>query len=51
MKLAAVIVSRKDSVRIHYKSRKKIKANCDAISVFSNKDILKVKKLLIKNVN
>ncbi len=31
--------------------RKKIKTKCEVISVFSNQDIQKVKKLLIKNVN
>ena len=31
--------------------KNKIKAKCEVISVFSNKDIQKVKKLLIKNVN
>ena len=31
--------------------KKKIKSKYEIISVFSNKDLLKVKKLLIKNVN
>ena len=31
--------------------KSKIKAKSEVISVFSNKDIQKVKKLLIKNVN
>ena len=31
--------------------KNKIKIRCEVISVFSNKDIQKVKKLLIKNVN
>ena len=31
--------------------KNKIKTKCEVISVFSNKDIQKVKKLLIKNVN
>ena len=31
--------------------RKKIKTKCEVISVFSNQDIQKVKKLLVKNVN
>ena len=31
--------------------KKKIKSKFEIISVFSNKDLLKVKKLLIKNVN
>ena len=31
--------------------KKKIKSKYEVISVFSNKDLLKVKKLLIKNVN
>jgi len=31
--------------------KKRIKSNYEVISVFSNKDLLKVKKLLIKNVN
>ena len=31
--------------------KNKITAKCEVISVFSNKDIQKVKKLLIKNVN
>jgi len=30
---------------------KKIKSKYEVISVFSNKDLIKVKKLLIKNVN
>ena len=33
------------------KFKNKIKTKCEVISVFSNKDIQKVKKLLIKNVN
>ena len=33
------------------KFKDKIKKKCEVISVFSNKDIQKVKKLLIKNVN
>mgnify|MGYP000176643310 CR=1 FL=1 len=31
--------------------KKKIKCKYEVISVFSNKDLLKVKQLLIKNVN
>ena len=31
--------------------KNKIKTKCEVISVFSNKDIQKVKKLLIKNDN
>jgi GTP-binding protein len=31
--------------------KKKIKSKYEIISVFSNKDLLKIKKLLIKNVN
>ncbi len=31
--------------------KKKIKSKCEVISVFSNKDIQKVKKILIKNAN
>jgi len=31
--------------------KKKIKSKYEIISVFSSKDLLKVKKLLIKNVN
>ena len=31
--------------------KKKVKSKYEIISVFSNKDLLKVKKLLIKNVN
>ena len=31
--------------------KKKIKSKYEVISVFSNKDLLKVKKLLIENVN
>ena len=31
--------------------KKKIKSKYEVISVFSNKDLLKVKKILIKNVN
>ena len=30
---------------------KKIKSKYEVISIFSNKDLLKVKKILIKNVN
>ena len=33
------------------KFKDKIKTKCEVISVFSNKDIQKIKKLLIKNVN
>ena len=33
------------------KFKSKIKSKCEVISVFSNKDIQKLKKLLIKNVN
>jgi GTP-binding protein len=33
------------------KFKKKIKSKYEVISAFSNKDLLKVKKLLIKNVN
>ncbi len=39
---------------IEYKLKKfkeKVKVKCDAISVFSNKDIQKIKKILIKNAN
>ena len=31
--------------------KKKVKSKYEIISVFSNKDLLKIKKLLIKNVN
>ncbi len=31
--------------------KKKIKVKCEVISIFSNKDIQKIKKILIKNVN
>ena len=31
--------------------KKKVKSKYEVISVFSNKDLLKIKKLLIKNVN
>ena len=30
---------------------KKIKAKCEVISAFSNQDILKIKKILVKYVN
>ena len=41
-----------DSIKKKIKEFKnKIKTKCEVISVFSNKDIQKVKKLLIKNVN
>ena len=32
-------------------SKKKIKSKYEVISVFSNKDIQKIKKLLVKNAN
>ena len=42
----------KDEIKNKVKEFKdKIKTKCEIISVFSNKDIQKVKKLLIKNVN
>ena len=42
----------KDDIEKKLKEFKnKIKTKCEVISVFSNKDIQKVKKLLIKNVN
>ena len=31
--------------------KKKVKSKYEVISIFSNKDLLKIKKLLIKNVN
>ena len=31
--------------------KKKVKSKYEIISVFSNKDLLKIKKILIKNVN
>jgi len=43
---------KKDDINKKLKEFKnKIKSKCEVISVFSNKDIQKVKKLLIKNVN
>ena len=42
----------KDNINKKLKEFKnKITTKCEVISVFSNKDIQKVKKLLIKNVN
>ncbi len=42
----------KDNIKKKLKEFKKnIKIKCEVISVFSNKDIQKVKKILIKNVN
>ncbi len=42
----------KDNIKKKLKEfKKKIKIKCEVISVFSNKDIQKVKKILIKNVN
>ena len=41
----------KDILKKLSEFKKKIKSKYEIISVFSNKDLLKVKKLLIKNVN
>ena len=47
-----VFIKEKDDIEKKLKEFKnKIKTKCEVISVFSNKDIQKVKKLLIKNVN
>ena len=45
------LLENKDILKKLNKFKKKIKSKYEIISVFSNKDLLKVKKLLIKNVN
>ena len=45
------LLENKDIIKKLSVFKKKIKSKYEIISVFSNKDLLKVKKLLIKNVN
>jgi GTP-binding protein len=45
------LLENKDILKKLNEFKKKIKSKYEIISVFSNKDLLKVKKLLIKNVN
>jgi len=45
------LLESKDIIKKLSDFKKKIKSKYEVISVFSNKDLLKVKKLLIKNVN
>jgi hypothetical protein len=45
------LLENKDILKKLNEFKKKIKSKNEIISVFSNKDLLKVKKLLIKNVN
>ena len=45
------LLENKDILKKLSEFKKKIKSKYEIISVFSNKDLIKVKKLLIKNVN
>jgi len=45
------LLENKDILKKLNEFKKKIKSKYEIISVFSNKDLLKIKKLLIKNVN
>ena len=45
------LLENKEIIKKLSEFKKKIKSNYEVISVFSNKDLLKVKKLLIKNVS
>ena len=45
------LLENKDILKKLNEFKKKIKAKYEVISVFSNKDLLKVKKILIKNAN
>jgi GTPase involved in cell partitioning and DNA repair len=45
------LLGNKETIKKLSEFKKKIKLKYEVISVFSNKDLLKVKKILIKNVN